>query len=73
MTSDFICHFVIFLSPPSLHSPTLTVIMSMLYVVYFVIVYFGVEVYMCKFSLLFTYTVKPVLKGHLWDKEKMAL
>jgi hypothetical protein len=22
---------------------------------------------------LFGYTVKPVLRGHLWDKEKVAL
>jgi hypothetical protein len=25
------------------------------------------------FLHLFIYTVKPVLRGHLWDKEKMAL
>jgi hypothetical protein len=25
------------------------------------------------FLYLFIYTVKPVLRGHLWDKEKMAL
>jgi len=24
-------------------------------------------------TLIYIYTVKPVLRGHLWDKEKVAL
>jgi len=28
---------------------------------------------MTKFYDVFTYIVKPVLRGHLWDNEKVAL